>query len=321
MIALGACSGQTEKAARPHAVTPAADTVPVYSAPPSKPTAKVLHFADTVSFDEYIGQSDSAALYADGILPEIARHHLPYADSLLNDTTGNFIIVDKGGMKLYLYDRYGREQRKYGIACAKAYGAKRNRTDGRTPEGFFRVKGIYDSSDWLFTDDNGYTSPVKGQYGPRFIRIIPRIGIHGTCAPWSIGRRTSHGCIRVTNENILDLTGLVGPDTPVIIIPGPRDIAANRADSIAVEAARLAAAQPDTTRLGDTPPAVKKIPAKIHPSPWVPPYKGAKRPKPYNPQPIPAAPAETSDTIPTPKSLPTDTPAIVSSPATTPDTI
>lgn len=320
-MALGACSGQTEQAARTHAVEPAADTVPVQPAPPPQPVSGAVHFADTVSFNEYIAGTDSAAQYAEGIIPDIARHHLPYADSLVNDTTGNFIIVDKGGMKLRLYDRYGREQRKYGIACAKAYGAKRNRADGRTPEGFFRVKGIFDSTDWLFTDDDGVTSPVKGQYGPRFIRIVPRIGIHGTGAPWSIGRRTSHGCIRVLNDNILELVNLVGPNTPVIIIPGPRDVAANHADSLAAEAARLAALQPDTTQSDSTPSATKKIPAKIHPSPWVPPYKGARRPKPYNPQPAPAAPAETSDTIPADRPLPTYTPDTVSSPATAPDSV
>lgn len=328
-MALGACSGQSEQAARTHTAAPAADTVPVQPAPPSEPEPEAVHFADTASFHEYIARSDSAAQYAEGIIPDIARHHLPYADSLVNDTTGNFIIVDKGGMKLRLYDRYGREQRKYGIACAKAYGAKRSRTDGRTPEGFFRVKGIYDSTDWLFTNDDGVTSPVKGQYGPRFIRIVPRIGIHGTGAPWSIGHRTSHGCIRVLNDNILELVDLVGPNTPVIIIPGPRDLAANHADSLAAEAARLVALQPDTTQSDGSPsavkggasPAVKKLPARVYPSPWVPPYKGARRPKPYNPQPAPATPAEATDTIPTPNSLPTGTTAIVSSPETGPDTI
>ena len=87
------------------------------------------------------------------------------------------------------------------------------------------------SEDWLFTDDDGYTSPKKGQFGPKFIRIrIPvtsQIGIHGTSAPWSIGGRSSHGCIRIKNENILELAELVEPGMPVIIVPGKKDMKVN----------------------------------------------------------------------------------------------
>ena len=68
------------------------------------------------------------------------------------------------------------------MACAKNYGTKHKKADSRTPEGFFEVEGIYNSTDWLYTDDDGVTSKKKGQFGPRFIRLkIPvtsQIGIH-----------------------------------------------------------------------------------------------------------------------------------------------
>lgn len=91
----------------------------------------------------------------------------------------------------------------------------------------------------MFTDDNGVTSKVKGQFGPRFIRLkIPttsQIGIHGTCAPWSIGNRCSHGCIRITNENILELVEFVEVGMPIIVNPGRKDILVNMRDSIDVK--------------------------------------------------------------------------------------
>ena len=170
--------------------------------------------------------------YANGLIPEVAKSSPEYARRLINSRYDKFIVVDKARMKVILYNHYGHEIVSYGMACAKNYGTKKGKADSRTPEGFFSVQGVYDSTDWLFTDDNGKTSKVKGQFGPRFIRLaIPgtsQIGIHGTCAPWSIGARASHGCIRVTNENIMQLVELVEPGMPVIVIPGKRDRKVNR---------------------------------------------------------------------------------------------
>lgn len=43
------------------------------------------------------------------------------------------------------------------------------------------------------------------------------IGIHGTNDPSSIGRRVSHGCIRMSNENITRLARLLPLGTPVSV--------------------------------------------------------------------------------------------------------
>ena len=170
--------------------------------------------------------SDSAA-YAEGILPQMAQDNLPYTKRLLKNTYKYFIVVDKPSMFVVLYDKYGREKEAYKMACSKRFGTKHKRRDNRTPEGFFSVEGIYDSTDWLYTNDDGYTSPLRGQFGPRFIRlktpVTTQVGIHGTCAPWSLGRRASHGCIRIHNENILKLIEYAKPGMPVIVNPGKYD--------------------------------------------------------------------------------------------------
>lgn len=176
---------------------------------------------------ELMNSLPEAELYRQGILPKMSQECLKYAMRLLNEAHDGFLIVDKDAMKVVLYDRYGRERLRYGIACGKGYGTKHAKGDSRTPEGFFSVQGIYDSTDWLFRDDNGKVSKVKGQFGPRFIRLsIPgtsQIGIHGTRAPWSIGARCSHGCIRVTNDNIMELVKHVKPGMPVIVSPSRKD--------------------------------------------------------------------------------------------------
>lgn len=182
---------------------------------------------DTMSADDF-----NDVEYSDGVIPAILEASPEYAERLAREGSDGFIIVDKARMKVILYDRYGIAQRTYGMACSKNYGTKLKKGDLRTPEGFFSVEGVYDSTEWLFTDDNGVTSKKKGQFGPRFIRLkIPntsQIGIHGTCAPWTIGHRSSHGCIRITNENILELVELVHVGMPVIVLPGKRDRLVNR---------------------------------------------------------------------------------------------
>lgn len=50
---------------------------------------------------------------------------------------------------------------------------------------------------------------------------IPRILIHGTNRPTSVGLRSSHGCIRMYAPNIEELFGLVDIGTPVSIIFEP----------------------------------------------------------------------------------------------------
>lgn len=190
-----------------------------------------MHFDTADAARKYMESSPQASRYQSGIIWKILNDNLEYAEKLLNNTHDRFLIVDKGSMRVIVYDKYGVEELNYGICCARNFGTKHKKGDARTPEGFFSVEGVYDSTDWLFTNDNGYTSPAKGQFGPRFIRLkIPntsQIGLHGTAAPGSIGRRSSHGCIRLTNENILQLVKLVEKGMPVIVSPGPRDKAVN----------------------------------------------------------------------------------------------
>lgn len=199
-----------------------------------------MAFADTEKAMDYMRNSGHWDKYQSGILPRMADENLEYAGKLLNNDHKYFIVVDKAVMKVFLYSKYGEVVKEYGMACAKRYGTKHKKADSRTPEGYFTVSGIYDSTDWLFTDDNGRTSKKKGQFGPRFIRlntpVSSQIGIHGTCAPWSIGGRVSHGCIRVTNENIMELVKYAEVGMPVIVSPGPRDMRVNEDEGYKIAA-------------------------------------------------------------------------------------
>lgn len=143
-----------------------------------------------------------------------------------------FIVVDKGAMQVQLHHADSGMVKAYRCACGRGFGNKRMKDDCRTPEGSFWAGRVYDSSDWHYTSPEGIRSPNPGQYGPKFIRIAGArygsIGIHGTDSPRSLGRRVSHGCIRISNKNILELASYVFPGMKIIVKPGPKDLHANK---------------------------------------------------------------------------------------------
>lgn len=197
-------------------------------------TVQPYDFISTKEALDFMNKSIHSDKYSQGIFPQMAKDCLQYANKLLNSSYKRFIVVDKHRMRVILFDKYGREEKSYRMACAKNYGSKHQKADSRTPEGFFSAQGVYDSTDWLFTDDNGKTSKIKGQFGPRFIRlktpVTSQIGIHGTCAPWSIGARCSHGSIRIKNEQILELIEYVEVGMPIIVSPSLKDTKVNMAE-------------------------------------------------------------------------------------------
>lgn len=231
----------------------------------AEPPVIMIHTAEEAM--EMLGTPEDSARYNAGILPRMLDEVPEYAIKLLNSTHDGFIIVDKYTMRVILYDKYGCVRKEYKMACSKNYGTKHKRRDNRTPEGFFSIEGIYDSTDWLFTDDDGITSQVKGQFGPRFLRLkVPvtsQIGIHGTCAPWSLGGRRSHGCIRISNENILELAELVAPGMPVIVSPGRRDMAVNEEEGYDIPAVSTGKTRPTPLELPRPKEPADTIPAAV----------------------------------------------------------
>jgi lipoprotein-anchoring transpeptidase ErfK/SrfK len=57
----------------------------------------------------------------------------------------------------------------------------------------------------------------KGVLGTHRLVMGDGYGIHGTNAPETVGRSASHGCVRLKNEDIAQLYGMVEVGTPVYI--------------------------------------------------------------------------------------------------------
>ena len=101
------------------------------------------------------------------------------------DMSKGFIFVSKVDMTLTLVNSQGKVVVTYPIACGMNLGQKNGKGDHRTPEGYFLLEKIHDSSNWGhdFHDGKGF---IKHAYGHYFLRLqtgFSGIGIHGTHAP------------------------------------------------------------------------------------------------------------------------------------------
>jgi len=139
-------------------------------------------------------------------------------------TTERWIEVVKKERKLYL--RQGEKVLKtYRVAIGSGRGVKKTPIDKITPVGVFSIRRIADPTNWVFDpkvfDEPG--EPQKGVYGKVAIsfRNPWNLAIHGTNAPWSIGKAVTHGCIRLKNPDIEELAKQVKPGMKLVIREKP----------------------------------------------------------------------------------------------------
>jgi len=125
------------------------------------------------------------------------------------------VVVRKSVFELSIVTEDGRVSFPVAIGSNPDGADKRSVGDCRTPEGSFEVESIEDSSEW---ERDG-----RPAYGPRFIRLRcppwEGIGIHGTDEPETIGTRASLGCVRMRNEDVLEVASRLEVGSVVDIVP------------------------------------------------------------------------------------------------------
>jgi lipoprotein-anchoring transpeptidase ErfK/SrfK len=99
---------------------------------------------------------------------------------------------------------------------------------GKTWTGFARIEGKYVRPAWAAPDEIRRDNPRLPEVIPGGAANNPmgeaaltirggEYAIHGTNRPQSIGGYVSYGCIRMYNQDIVELYGLVAVGTPVIV--------------------------------------------------------------------------------------------------------
>lgn len=103
------------------------------------------------------------------------------------------------------------------------------RWDFSTPRGAFRVERkekdpIWILPDWAFVERGEPIPPVEsakrrveGELGAAALYLTPELAIHGTDRPELLGDAVSHGCIRMSNDDVLRLYEELEVGAPVII--------------------------------------------------------------------------------------------------------
>jgi hypothetical protein len=154
-----------------------------------------------------------------------------YFEQLNKIKNSKFIIINKADMTLSQYNYRGDLLLQYKVATGKNFGNKIEKGDCKTPEGIFTIEEIVDASSWTHDFKGDKQGPIKGAYGPFFIRLnVPGqkgIGIHGTHDNSSLGKRASEGCIRLNNNDLIKLVENINTNGVVVITPGNEDVAIN----------------------------------------------------------------------------------------------
>jgi len=139
-----------------------------------------------------------------------------------------YIIVRKSAFTLDVY-KDTTLVKSYPCAVGLHKNDKQEEDDYRTPEGNFYVVSIHASSHWEHDFIGDGLGPIKGAYGPWFYRLYTEadstnsgltwkgIAIHGTHLPSSIGHNVSGGCVRLNNNDVVDIKKYIKKGTPVRI--------------------------------------------------------------------------------------------------------
>jgi lipoprotein-anchoring transpeptidase ErfK/SrfK len=129
------------------------------------------------------------------------------------------IIIDTANTYLY-YVLPGGKAIRYGIGVGR---------DGFLWSGVKTVERKAEWPDWTPPPEMIARSPylprftAGGEGNPLGARAMYLNGseyrIHGTNAPWTIGSRATSGCIRMVNEDVIDLYNRVNVGTKVVVLP------------------------------------------------------------------------------------------------------
>jgi lipoprotein-anchoring transpeptidase ErfK/SrfK len=131
------------------------------------------------------------------------------------------VVVDKSDMSVTALDAQGKVLGRYPATMGSEHDP--------LPLGTWKIQGVQRNPTFfynpdLFWDAKGEHSKAKIPPGPNNpVGVVwidlskEHYGIHGTPEPSTIGKTESHGCIRVTNWDALEIADMVAPNTPAIL--------------------------------------------------------------------------------------------------------
>jgi lipoprotein-anchoring transpeptidase ErfK/SrfK len=154
--------------------------------------------------------------------PQIDPIYLPQVVEYSGPHGPGTVVVDTANRFLYLVEAGGKA-RRYGVGVGK---------EGFEWRGTEKITRKREWPDWRPPAEMIAREKKKGRILPVHMKGGPAnplgaralyLGstlyrIHGTNAPWSIGQAVSSGCIRMRNEDVMDLYNRVSVGTKVVVL-------------------------------------------------------------------------------------------------------
>ncbi len=181
---------------------------------------------DPAVAQRYVARSEAKGHIAEVDLSEVDPQYLRQVVPYRTTQQPGTVVVDPHNRFLYLVLEHG-EALRYGVGVGKAgleftgtatVGAKKEWPRWTpTPDMIRREPDRY--AKWAGGMAGGEGNPL----GPRALYLFENgedtlYRIHGTTEPWTIGQAVSSGCIRMLNQDVLDLYQRVPAGSKVVVL-------------------------------------------------------------------------------------------------------
>jgi lipoprotein-anchoring transpeptidase ErfK/SrfK len=157
-----------------------------------------------------------SALTDGGATAELTVRELKPA--VTRDAFDQVLLTRIGENKLYLYED-GKITNEWIVATGLP--------EYPTPTGLFEVTELRYMPTWVNPDPDGWGASMPdsippGPSNPLGLRAInwsaEAIRFHGTSATYSLGYNASHGCVRLSNDDVIELYDTVEVGTPIVSV-------------------------------------------------------------------------------------------------------
>jgi lipoprotein-anchoring transpeptidase ErfK/SrfK len=127
-----------------------------------------------------------------------------------------YLTLDRAAFTLRLWEH---------LKLAKSYPVAVGQLGLETPAGLYHIENKQVNPSWS-VPNSAWAGDLAGQVIPpgpedplkaRWLGIFDGAGIHGTDETWSIGQAVSHGCVRMTIPDVIELYPRVPVGTPIYI--------------------------------------------------------------------------------------------------------
>jgi L,D-transpeptidase ErfK/SrfK len=157
------------------------------------------------------------------------------------------LLLRIGENKLYLYEN-GKITHEWVVATGQP--------EYPTPTGIYEITEKRYMPTWVNPDPTGWGASMPlsippGPSNPLGVRALnwsaEAIRFHGTSATYSLGYNASHGCVRLSNEEVIQLYNMVEVGTPIVstVVAPLRPMYASAPDPTVV-AADSGSVEPET---------------------------------------------------------------------------